>query len=184
MEDYKVRDLSQAEFGRKEISIAESEMPGLMALREEYAGKSPLKGAKISRSGRDIVEMLMRDIRMAGFKYRLGTNTLDFPTTNYLQFISGDTTIALSHDPIIIEKNAPLGFSIDGGGDPTPKHSDDDKCCDRIHIVYDDFNQNDVNQPYKRYKITYYAAPVGEQGDLRYAVYKTVQSLQQNHRRI
>ena len=41
MEDYKVRDLSQAEFGRKEISIAESEMPGLMALREEYAGKSP-----------------------------------------------------------------------------------------------------------------------------------------------
>ena len=47
MEDYKVKDLSQAEFGRKEISIAESEMPGLMALREEYAGKSPLRGAKI-----------------------------------------------------------------------------------------------------------------------------------------
>ena len=47
MEDYKVKDLSQAEFGRKEISIAESEMPGLIALREEYAGKSPLKGAKI-----------------------------------------------------------------------------------------------------------------------------------------
>ena len=47
MEDFKVKDLSQAEFGRKEISIAESEMPGLMALREEYVGKSPLKGAKI-----------------------------------------------------------------------------------------------------------------------------------------
>ena len=47
MEDFKVKDLSQAEFGRKEISIAESEMPGLIALREEYAGKSPLKGAKI-----------------------------------------------------------------------------------------------------------------------------------------
>ena len=47
MEDFKVKDLSQAEFGRKEISIAESEMPGLMALREEYAGRSPLKGAKI-----------------------------------------------------------------------------------------------------------------------------------------
>ena len=44
MEDFKVKDISQAEFGRKEISIAESEMPGLMALREEYAGKSPLKG--------------------------------------------------------------------------------------------------------------------------------------------
>jgi len=47
MEDFKVKDISLAEFGRKEISIAESEMPGLMALREEYLGKAPLKGAKI-----------------------------------------------------------------------------------------------------------------------------------------
>jgi adenosylhomocysteinase len=47
MEDYKVKDISLAEFGRKEISIAESEMPGLMALREEYSGKVPLKGARI-----------------------------------------------------------------------------------------------------------------------------------------
>ncbi len=47
MNDFKVKDLSQAEFGRKEILIAESEMPGLMALREEYKGKSPLKGARI-----------------------------------------------------------------------------------------------------------------------------------------
>ena len=47
MNDFKVKDISQAQFGRKEISIAETEMPGLMALREEYAGKAPLKGAKI-----------------------------------------------------------------------------------------------------------------------------------------
>jgi adenosylhomocysteinase len=47
MDDFKVKDISLAEFGRKEISIAESEMPGLMALREEYSGKVPLKGAKI-----------------------------------------------------------------------------------------------------------------------------------------
>jgi adenosylhomocysteinase len=46
--DYKVKDISQAEFGRKEITIAEYEMPGLMALREEYKGKFPLKGAKIA----------------------------------------------------------------------------------------------------------------------------------------
>ena len=46
--DYKVKDISQAEFGRKEITIAETEMPGLMALRAEYKGKSPLKGAKIA----------------------------------------------------------------------------------------------------------------------------------------
>tara|TARA_Y100000817_G_scaffold155473_1_gene121528 strand:+ start:2496 stop:3785 length:1290 start_codon:yes stop_codon:yes gene_type:complete len=46
-EDFKVKDITLAEFGRKEISIAESEMPGLMALRKEYKGKRPLKGAKI-----------------------------------------------------------------------------------------------------------------------------------------
>jgi adenosylhomocysteinase len=47
MDDFKVKDISQADFGRKEISIAESEMPGLMALREEYGSQKPLKGAKI-----------------------------------------------------------------------------------------------------------------------------------------
>ncbi len=45
--DYKVADMSQAEWGRKEIAIAETEMPGLMALREEYKGKKPLAGARI-----------------------------------------------------------------------------------------------------------------------------------------
>tara|TARA_B100001123_G_scaffold85151_1_gene97678 strand:+ start:225 stop:1514 length:1290 start_codon:yes stop_codon:yes gene_type:complete len=46
-EDFKVKDIKQADFGRKEISIAESEMPGLMALRKEFKGKKPLKGARI-----------------------------------------------------------------------------------------------------------------------------------------
>jgi len=46
-QDFKVKDINQADFGRKEISIAETEMPGLMALRREYKGKKPLKGAKI-----------------------------------------------------------------------------------------------------------------------------------------
>ncbi|MBB4853263.1 adenosylhomocysteinase [Mycobacteroides chelonae] len=48
--DYKVADLSEAEFGRKEIRLAEHEMPGLMALRREYAEVLPLKGARISGS--------------------------------------------------------------------------------------------------------------------------------------
>ena len=47
MSDYKVKDINLAEFGRKEISLAETEMPGLMALRKEYKEKYPLKGAKI-----------------------------------------------------------------------------------------------------------------------------------------
>jgi adenosylhomocysteinase len=45
--DYKVKDINQANFGRKEISLAETEMPGLIALRKEYKGKKPLKGARI-----------------------------------------------------------------------------------------------------------------------------------------
>ena len=45
--DYKVADISLAEFGHKEIRIAETEMPGLMSLRKEYKGKNPLKGARI-----------------------------------------------------------------------------------------------------------------------------------------
>ncbi|VAX12237.1 Adenosylhomocysteinase [hydrothermal vent metagenome] len=48
--DYKVADMSLAEWGQKEISIAETEMPGLMALREEYASEQPLKGARIAGS--------------------------------------------------------------------------------------------------------------------------------------
>jgi adenosylhomocysteinase len=47
---FKVADLSLAEFGRKEIRLAEQEMPGLMAIRAEYAGQKPLAGAKIMGS--------------------------------------------------------------------------------------------------------------------------------------
>ena len=45
--DFKVRDISLADYGRKELDIAETEMPGLMALREEYGAAKPLKGARI-----------------------------------------------------------------------------------------------------------------------------------------
>ena len=48
--DFHVADIKLADFGRKEIAIAETEMPGLMALREEYKGKQPLKGARIAGS--------------------------------------------------------------------------------------------------------------------------------------
>ncbi len=48
--DYIVRDINLADYGRKELDIAETEMPGLMALREEYGNKKPLKGARIAGS--------------------------------------------------------------------------------------------------------------------------------------
>ena len=49
-QDYLIADINQADFGRKEIAIAETEMPGLMAIREEYSKTKPLKGARISGS--------------------------------------------------------------------------------------------------------------------------------------
>jgi adenosylhomocysteinase len=50
MTDYKIKDISLADFGRKEIEIAEKEMPGLMAIREKYQDEKPLKGARITGS--------------------------------------------------------------------------------------------------------------------------------------
>ncbi len=47
---YKVKDISLADFGRKEIEIAEKEMPGLLAIRKKYASEKPLRGARITGS--------------------------------------------------------------------------------------------------------------------------------------
>jgi len=47
-QDYKIADITLADWGRKEIAIAETEMPGLMALREEYGESKPLKGARVT----------------------------------------------------------------------------------------------------------------------------------------
>ena len=48
--DYHVADISLAEWGRREIAIAETEMPGLMAVRREYGARKPLKGARVAGS--------------------------------------------------------------------------------------------------------------------------------------
>ncbi len=149
--------------------------------------------AKISRSSRDLVSMLMRDIRMAGFRYYAGSQTISkfaadttvqcpetgmvLPKISYLTFDNGFLDENLSHNPVVIRKNK-LGFDnsttnadhkIDGG----------DLCCDQIQIVYEDFNQNNLLQPYQRFRVTYFADSIAEEGDTRYAVYKTIESWSQ-----
>ena len=145
-----------------------------------------LEKAKVSRSSRDLIELLIRDTRMAGFKYYLGDNDLGFSTESYLEFVGGATTVKDSHDPIVIIPNE-LGHSLsDAIATPTPKHNLDDTCCDKIHNVYDDFNQNDATQPYKRYKLTYFANPLSDGSNAdgpinqRYGIYKSKISWQQN----
>ena len=154
--------------------------------------------AKISRSSRDLVSMLMRDIRMAGFKYYAGSQTiakfaedtnkkrscnpgLVLPNKSYLTFDNGFSDHKLSHNPIVIRKNR-LGFQTSSDGSDTikSKANSTNKCCDQIEIVYEDFNQNDLDQPFKRYRITYYAdEKIGEKNIVRLAVYKTVESWKQ-----
>ena len=139
--------------------------------------------AGISRSGRDIVTLMMRDIRLAGFKYHYGTFSNanpDFPKRDYLKFITGfedGYDLEDSHAPIVIYKNT-LSYSeinpdLDLPGSyedigETEKHNPADFCCDRIHIVYGDFVEDDKLQPYKRYKITYYAVPMKRASDKEY----------------
>tara|TARA_B100001109_G_scaffold158687_1_gene129186 strand:- start:8 stop:739 length:732 start_codon:yes stop_codon:yes gene_type:complete len=122
---------------------------------------------------------------MSGFRYYLGDNELGFPRESYLEFVGGAKTVKESHDPIVIIPNQ-LGHSItDAIATPPAKHNSNDTCCDKIHIVYDDFNQNDATQPYKRYKLTYFARPlsdgIGDNGPInpRYGIYKSKISWQQ-----
>jgi adenosylhomocysteinase len=71
-QDYLVKDLSLAEFGRKEMDLAEYEMPGLMALREKYGEEKPLKGANITGSLHMTIQtaMLIETLQILGAKVR------------------------------------------------------------------------------------------------------------------
>jgi adenosylhomocysteinase len=70
--DYVVADLSLAEFGRKEMAIAETEMPGLMAIREEFRAAQPLKGARIAGSLHMTIQtaMLIETLKALGADVR------------------------------------------------------------------------------------------------------------------
>ena len=142
-----------------------------------------LEKAKVSRASRDLIELLIRDARMAGYKYYLGTNNLGFPSQSNLQFITGTTKIGESHDPIVIEKDT-LGHDITDPDTYTRPSKNNliqgqaDACCDKIHFVYDDFDHTDANQPFKRYKVTYFAdikfdGTSQNPTNKRYAVFKT-----------
>ena len=71
-DDYKVADIDLAEWGRKEIAIAETEMPGLMAVREEFAATQPLRGARISGSLHMTIQtaVLIETLRALGAEVR------------------------------------------------------------------------------------------------------------------
>jgi adenosylhomocysteinase len=71
-EDYKVADINLAEFGRKEIVLAEYEMPGLMATRDKYGPSQPLKGVRITGSLHMTIQtaVLIETLQALGAKIR------------------------------------------------------------------------------------------------------------------
>ena len=72
--DYHVADIKLADWGRKELDMAEVEMPGLMSTREEYAKAQPLKGARISGSLHMTIQtaVLIETLKALGRRYPLG----------------------------------------------------------------------------------------------------------------
>lgn len=132
--DYVVADLSQAEFGRKEIKIAETEMPGLMAIREEFAKAQPLKGARITGSLHMTIQtaVLIQTLEALGAQVRWASCNI-FSTQDHAA-----AAIAANGTPVFAVKGETLvdywdythrifewndgGFSnmiLDDGGDAT-----------------------------------------------------------------
>src|SRR5581483_11896297 len=79
--DFKVADLGLAEFGRKEIRLAEHEMPGLMAIRSEYAERQPLKGARVTGSLHMTIQtaVLIETLTALGAEVRWASCTIFSP---------------------------------------------------------------------------------------------------------
>ena len=82
MTDYIVRDISLADWGNKEIAIAETEMPGLMALRDEFGAAKPLKGARIAGSLHMTIQtaVLIQTLEALGAEVRWGLVQTSFST--------------------------------------------------------------------------------------------------------
>jgi adenosylhomocysteinase len=133
-DDYSVTDLGLAEWGRKEISIAETEMPGLIAIRDEYAGRQPLRGARVTGSLHMTIQtaVLIETLRALGAEVRWASCNI-FSTQDHAA-----AAIAAAGVPVFARKGESLeeyweythrifewpdgGFSnmiLDDGGDAT-----------------------------------------------------------------
>ena len=103
--DYHVADISQAQWGHKEIRIAETEMPGLMAIREEYASKQPLQGARIAGSLHMTIQtaVLIETLRALGAEVRWASCNI-FSTQDHAA-----AAIAEQNIPVFAHKGESLG---------------------------------------------------------------------------
>ncbi|MBL8503241.1 MAG: adenosylhomocysteinase, partial [Rhodocyclaceae bacterium] len=102
--DYKVADIALASWGRKEITIAETEMPGLMAVREEFAATQPLRGARIAGSLHMTIQtaVLIESLKALGADVRLASCNI-FSTQDHAA-----AAIAASGTPVFAYKGESL----------------------------------------------------------------------------
>src|SRR3954451_21145248 len=104
-QDYFVADLGLADWGRKEIKIAETEMPGLMAIREEFAARQPLKGARITGSIHMTIQtaVLIQTLEALGAKVRWASCNI-YSTQDHAA-----AAIAAAGTPVFAFKGESLG---------------------------------------------------------------------------
>ena len=131
--DYHVKDISLAAFGRKELNIAETEMPGLMALREEYGDSQPLKGARIAGSLHMTIQTacLMETLVALGADVRWASCNI-FSTQDHAAAVMAEAGIPVYavkgqsltehwdyQDQIFQFTDGPCNLILDDGGDAT-----------------------------------------------------------------
>lgn len=134
MSDYAVADISLAEFGRKEIAIAETEMPGLMAAREEYGPSQPLKGARIAGSLHMTIQtaVLIQTLEALGAEVRWASCNIYSTQDHAAAAIADNGTPVFAHKGETLEEywdfadkifHGPEGWApnliLDDGGDAT-----------------------------------------------------------------
>ena len=131
--DYKVADMSLASWGRKEIAIAEVEMPGLMAIREEFAASQPLKGARIAGSLHMTIQtaVLIETLTALGAQVRWASCNISSPQDHAAAAIAADGIPVFAYKGESLEEywdythrifewpGEPANMILDDGGDAT-----------------------------------------------------------------
>ncbi|GAB4144680.1 MAG: adenosylhomocysteinase [Sphingomonadales bacterium] len=131
--DFAVKDMSLADWGRKEISIAESEMPGLMALREEFGAAQPLKGARVAGSLHMTIQtaVLIETLQALGAEVRWASCNIFSTQDQAAAAIAAAGTAVFAHKGETLEEywdfahrifewpGEPANLILDDGGDAT-----------------------------------------------------------------
>src|SRR3954447_10146675 len=137
--DYIVKDISLADFGRKELSLAETEMPGLMATREEYGPKQPLKGARIAGS----LHMTIQTGVLIETLVALGADVRWVSCNIYSTQVHAAAAIAAAGVPVFAIKGETLKdywdytarlFDWHGGGSPNMSLDDGGDATMYVHL--------------------------------------------------